>query len=58
VTVVTRGLSDGDVIYALCIVPGNGYDSMARTFTQMLRTLTVNDDAFHRATQTGSNLRR
>lgn len=58
VTVVTRGLSDGDVIYALCIVPGSGYDSMARTFTQMLRTLTVNDDAFHRATQTGSNLRR
>ena len=47
VTVVTRGLADGHVIYALCIVPGRGYDSMTRTFTQMLRTLTVNDDAFH-----------
>jgi hypothetical protein len=58
VTVVTRGLSDGDVIYALCIVPGSGYASMAQTFTQMLRTLTVNDDAFHRATQTGMNFRR
>ena len=45
VTVVTRGLADGHVIYALCIVPGRGYDSMTRTFTQMLRTLTVNDDA-------------
>jgi len=56
VTVVTRGLSDGDVIYALCIVPGSGYDSMTRTFTHMLRTLNVNDDAFHRATQTSSRL--
>jgi beta-barrel assembly-enhancing protease len=51
VTVVTRGLSDGDVIYALCIVPGSGYDSMSRTFAHMLRTLTVDDAAFHRATQ-------
>jgi hypothetical protein len=54
VTVVTRGLPDGHVIYALCIVPGTGYDSMARTFTHMLRTLTVNDDATHRGTQTSS----
>jgi len=54
VTVVTRGLSDGHVIYALCIGPGKGYDSMARTFTQMLRTLTVNDHATHRATETSS----
>jgi hypothetical protein len=54
VTVVTRGLSDGDVIYALCIVPASGYDSMAQTFAHMLRTLNVNDDAFHRGTQTGS----
>jgi hypothetical protein len=58
VTVVTRGLTDGHVIYALCIVPGKGYDSMARTFTQMLRTLTVNDDATHRGTQTSSRLDR
>jgi hypothetical protein len=28
---------------------------MARTFTQMLRTLTVNDDATHRGTQTSSS---
>jgi hypothetical protein len=27
---------------------------MARTFTQMLRTLVVNEDTVHRATQTGS----
>jgi Peptidase family M48 len=54
VTVVTRGLSDGDVIYALSIVPGSGYDSMTRTFAQMLRTLNVNDDAVHRGTATSS----
>jgi len=54
VTVVTRGLSDGHVLYALCIVPGSGYDSMARTFTHMLRTLNVDDDAAHRGTQTSS----
>jgi Zn-dependent protease with chaperone function len=54
VTVVTRGLSDGHVLYALCIVPGSGYDSMARTFARMLRTLNVNDDAAHRGTETSS----
>ena len=54
VTVVTRGLSDGHVLYALCIVPGSGYDSMARTFAQMLRTLNVNEDAAHRGTRTSS----
>jgi Zn-dependent protease with chaperone function len=60
VTVVTRGLSDGHVLYALCIVPGRGYDSMERTFAHMLRTLNVNDDAAHRGTQTSSrsDLRR
>ena len=60
VTVVTRSLADGDVIYALCIVPGRGQDSMTRTFTQMLRTLSVNDDVLHRRTETSSrsDLRR
>jgi Zn-dependent protease with chaperone function len=53
VTVVTRGLSDGHVLYALCIVPGSGYDSMARTFAHMLRTLNVDDEAAHRSARTG-----
>jgi beta-barrel assembly-enhancing protease len=56
VTVVTRGLADGHVLYALCIVPGNGHGSMAQTFAHMLRTLNVNDDAAHRGTQTGARL--
>jgi Zn-dependent protease with chaperone function len=55
VTVVTRGLSDGHVIYALSVVPGSRYDSMVRTFAHMLRTLNVNDDAAHRATETSSS---
>ena len=54
VTVVTRRLTDGDVIYALCVGPGRGYDSMTRTFTQMLRTLNVDDDAIHRGALTSS----
>ena len=54
VTVVTRGLPDGHVLYALCIVPNRGYDSMAPTFAHMLRTLNVNDDAYHRGTQTST----
>jgi hypothetical protein len=60
VTVVTRGLTDGDVIYALCIVPGRGYSSMGQTFQHMLQTLTVNDDVIHRGTQASSrsDLRR
>ncbi len=57
VTVVTRGLSDSHVIYALSIVPGTGNDAMSRTFTRMLRSMTVNEDAGHRGTQTGSSLR-
>ena len=51
VTVVTRALPDGHVLYALSVVPGNSYDPMARAFPQMLRTLTVNDEAAHQATQ-------
>ena len=57
VTVVTRGLPDGHVLYALCIVPGSGSQAMTRTFARMLRSLNVNDDAAHRiTTQTSSRL--
>ena len=38
------------LLYALCSVPGNRYDSMARTFAHMLRTLNLNDDAAQRGT--------
>lgn len=39
VTVVTRSLADGRALYALYVVPGSGYDSMAGTFKHMLQTL-------------------
>jgi Zn-dependent protease with chaperone function len=48
VAVFTRRLPDDHVIYALCIVPGRDYDSLARTFSRMVRTLRVNDEAVHR----------
>ena len=54
VTVVTRGLADGHVLYVLCIVPGSGYDGLAKTFAQMLRSLRVDDDALHRGARTSS----
>jgi Zn-dependent protease with chaperone function len=53
VTVVTRGLSDSHVLYALSIVPGNGNDAMTQAFTRMLRSMTVNDEAAHRGTGLG-----
>jgi hypothetical protein len=54
VTVVTRGLSDGHVLYALCIVPSSGQGGAAQTFAHMLRTLYVNDDAAHLGAQASS----
>ena len=53
VTVVTRGLQDGHVMYILSIVPGSGNNAMSQTFTRMLRSITVNDEAAHRATGIG-----
>lgn len=53
VTVVTRGLSDSHVIYALSIVPGGRDDLMTQTFTRMLRSMTVNDEAAHRGAGLG-----
>ncbi len=52
VTVFTRGLPDDHVIYALCIVPGRDYDSLSRTFSQVMRTLRINDEAVHRGART------
>ena len=48
VTVYTRGLPDGHVIYALAVGPGRQYGTLLATFQRMLRTLEVNDAAAHR----------
>lgn len=55
VTVHTRGLPDGHVIYVLFTVPGRDYDALQTTFARMLRTLFVNDEAAHRITSNGGN---
>lgn len=51
VTVYTRALSDGHVIYVLGISPANQAAEFDRTFDRMMRTLSVNDAAAHRATR-------
>lgn len=51
VTVYTRGLTDGHVIYALGISPGRDANTFDPIFRRMMRSLDVNDQAFHRATR-------
>jgi hypothetical protein len=48
VTVFTRGLPDGHVLYALAIVPTRNADQLNPTFTRMMQSLVVNDAAAHR----------
>jgi Zn-dependent protease with chaperone function len=55
VTVHTRGLADGHVIYVLFTVPGRGYDAIQPTFARMLRTLVVDDQAAHRVSANNTN---
>ena len=55
VTVYTRGLPDGHVLYALFTIPGREYNAMQPTFARMLRSLVVNDEAAHRITSNNSN---
>jgi len=58
VTLYTRGLPDGHVIYALFTVPGRDYDAVQGTFARMIRSLMVNDEAAHRiAANNGAPLR-
>jgi hypothetical protein len=52
VTVYTRGLPDGHVIYALAVAPGRDYDAVDRTFARMIRSLRVNDEAAHSTERT------
>ena len=48
VTVFTRELPDGHVVYALFIAPGREYGTMTPVFSRMVRTLQVNDEVAHR----------
>ena len=51
VTVYTRGLTDGHVIYALGISPGRDANTFDPVFRRMMRSLNVNDQAAHRSTR-------
>ena len=48
VTVFTRELPDEHIIYALFIAPGQDYGQLHGTFTRMIGSLRVNDEAAHR----------
>lgn len=47
VTVFARQMGDDHVLYALFIAPGPEYPALSRTFTQMMNSMRVNDDAAH-----------
>jgi Zn-dependent protease with chaperone function len=52
VTVFTRGLPDGHVVYALAITPTRIADQLDPAFMRMMKTLVVNAGAAHRSTRT------
>ena len=48
VTVFTRELGDGHVLYALLVTPGRDYAQLEPVFERMVDSLRVNDRAAHR----------
>jgi hypothetical protein len=51
VTVVTRQMGDGHVLYTLLIAPGRDYNSVSAAFNRMVQSLRVNDEAAHASNQ-------
>src|SRR5438477_3102748 len=47
VTLVTREMGDGHVLYTLLIAPGRDYGAMSSAFNRMVQPLRVNDEAAH-----------
>jgi Zn-dependent protease with chaperone function len=47
VTVFTRELPDGHVIYGLLVAPSQNYSALAQTFRSMVSTLRVSDETYH-----------
>jgi len=47
VTVFTRELPDGHVLYALFVAPAQDYSALSQTFQTMVSSLHVNDEAAH-----------
>ncbi len=48
VTVFTRELPDGHVLYALFVAPAQDYTALSRTFQSMVSSIRVNDESAHR----------
>jgi len=51
VTVFARQTGDDHIIYALFIAPGKDYPALSRTFTRMMNSMRVNDNAAHAVNQ-------
>ena len=49
--VFARQMGDDHIIYALFIAPGKDYPALSRTFTQMMNSMRVNDNAAHAVNQ-------
>ena len=49
ITLFTRELSDGHIIYCLLIAPGEDYQELTPAFQRMIASLRVNENAEHRA---------
>ena len=47
VTVFTRQLPDGHVLYVLFVAPAQDYNALSRTFQSMVSSLRVNDNSYH-----------
>ena len=47
VTVFTRELPDGHVLYVLFVAPAQDYNALSRTFQSMVSSLRVNDNSYH-----------
>ena len=50
VTVYTRGLPDGHVVYAVAVAPAREAVALDPTFRRMIQSLRINDQAAHRST--------
>jgi len=49
ITLFTRELPDGHIIYCLLIAPGDDYDELGPAFQRLVASLRVNENAEHRA---------
>jgi Zn-dependent protease with chaperone function len=47
VTVFARQMGDDHILYALFIAPGKDYPALSRTFTRMMDSMRIDDDAAH-----------